>query len=93
MRAAWGILVVALSLAGCDQPPKPTPEPPANSEFGRFTVIPAGTSASGQAFAWRLDTKTGGLDFCAYDPGGFAGSKPIPQTLDCNTSAKKYPRD
>ena len=59
-------------------------------EPARWIVIPATTapvvsSGSPLLFAWRLDTKTGALAMCTYDPGGWANANklPAPETLNC----------
>ena len=79
----------ALVLTGCGQQEQEAKAPPlpANSEFGRFKLYAAGSNQAGQFFAWRLDTKTGYLNFCYYDPGGMAGpTKPIQPMLNCLAS-------
>ena len=84
MKLGWAMLALGATalLAGCDQsnhPPPPTP--PAAAEIGRWTVVPAANAPERGALeifsAWRLDTKTGDLEFCTYGAGTFApGTKP-----------------
>jgi hypothetical protein len=55
---------------------------------GRWVVVPATStpvvaSATNYIFAWRLDTKTGTLEMCTYDPGGWINATtklPAPET-------------
>jgi hypothetical protein len=90
---------VALALAGCNEPSaKEPPVPlPANSEFGRWAVVPAssGITLGGNPYlmAWRLDTKSGDLEMCIYDPGDFSLTKkiPIPASLSCTPAARAFP--
>jgi hypothetical protein len=95
-------LLIALGLGGCDQPVSkelPPPPLPANSEFGRWTVVPASNAPdidkNGKVWsAWRLDTKTGDLEFCTYvfseslDPN----KMPIEQLI-CSMATKGDPSD
>lgn len=100
MKVACFVVVAAtVSLAACDQPAEQTRgvPPPANSEFGRWVVVPA----SSQPYlagdpknvplysAWRLDTKTGSLEMCSYDPGGSG----LPEGLSCSRSAEAITSD
>jgi hypothetical protein len=104
MRAKLA-LIFALGLGGCDQPAskEQPPQPlPANSEFGRWTVVPAstvpdtsagvkGTLAGSKIWpAWRLDTKTGDLEFCTYGviENLLDSNKPPIETLTCSTPVK-----
>src|SRR5580658_1844211 len=91
------ILVTLSLLAGCDQKTSdehtPAPEP---NEIGRWLVVPASNvplAKDGQNYwtAWRMDTKTGDLEFCIYDPGGFgSGPKSLsqPPSLNCGPMEK-----
>ena len=59
---AW---LALLLVAGCGK------QFPANSELGRWQIIPASGGAPPSAlsagwFAWRLDTKSGQVEFCTY---------------------------
>ena len=42
----------------------------AAQEVGRFVIVPAPNQGPGFFSAWRLDTKTGTLEFCTFDVGG-----------------------
>jgi hypothetical protein len=60
-------------------------------DAGRWIVTPATQNpminqGSPFVFAWRLDTKTGALEMCTYDPGGWinaAAKMPQPESLNC----------
>lgn len=62
-------------------------------EANRWIVVPATQNpimnqGSPFLFAWRLDTKTGALEMCTYDPGGWINSAtkmPAPETFNCTT--------
>src|SRR5262249_13919596 len=55
--------------------------------IGRWTLIPVGNNGT-DYFAWRLDTQTGYLEFCAYNPGGqMINGVPTSQSLLCTVSA------
>lgn len=61
------------------------------SDGDRWIVVPASQNAvknqgSPFFFAWRLDTKTGALEMCTYDPGGWmmATKLPAPESLNCS---------
>ena len=91
-RAAVTLLI--LGLAGCSnghgQAPAAEPEQPAPNHW---TVIPTGESTvSGTTYfhAWRLDTQTGELAFCEYDPGGaqLPNGTVTGASLNCSTSDK-----
>jgi hypothetical protein len=82
-----------LALFGCDQqhqqaePAQPAPE------LGRWTVIPASNEPvlrfGDRVFsAWRLDTKTGALEFCTFstDLSDGATSAPTPDEFSCSGS-------
>jgi hypothetical protein len=88
----------ALVLFGCEpQKQEAKSPPPANSELGRWVVIPAAsqpyTAGNPQNIplfsAWRLDTKTGALEMCNYDPGG--ESVNIAESLACSKAAEATP--
>jgi hypothetical protein len=64
-------IVIAILLTGCStgatQPASPPAEPP-----NHWTVVPNGPTVDhGITYytAWRLDTQTGELALCTYDPG------------------------
>ena len=91
-RATLGA-ISALSLVACDQlSSQTTKQVPAEFEkVGRYAVVPATSNPvmnqrSPFLFAWRLDTQTGALQMCTYDPGGWtntATKMPMPETLNC----------
>lgn len=65
-------------------------------EQPRWVVVPAAASpvtSSGTPyiFAWRLDTRTGNLEMCTYDPGGWVNAVtklPAPEALNCTIANK-----
>ena len=95
--------VIAL-LAGCDQPaskemPPATP-PAANNEFGRWMVAAASTGPQRDEVgaeiwsAWRLDTKTGDLEFCTYRYKEQPTGSQIPaEDIGCTRAARAIPSD
>lgn len=96
----WPAILVALLLAGCDQPASKEPaQPVVKNDFGRWVIVPAANAPSNVAgtlyfFAWRLDTKTGDVEVCTYDPGGWmnaATKMPANQSLDCTPAAVAHP--
>jgi hypothetical protein len=60
-------------------------------DAGHWVVVPATqgpifNQGSPFIFAWRLDTKTGALEMCTYDPGGWmnpTGKMPHAESLGC----------
>jgi hypothetical protein len=68
------LLGAIIALAGCN---KPSSAPPADRQIGRWSVVPVSgnpPSDSSQQiayFAWRIDTVTGSLEMCTFDPGGW----------------------
>lgn len=85
-------------LVGCDKQPEtaPTSAPPANSEFGRWIVVPAGAPIGDGQYretnAWRLDTKTGALEFCTYTEA-IVPTTPPTDVLECSQPATASPQD
>ena len=88
-------VLAPLLLAGCDlQPAKQTaaPEP---VETSHFVLVPASnnpivTSGTSYLFAWRLDTRSGEVSVCTYDPGGWANvvrKLPAPESVSCTAPA------
>jgi hypothetical protein len=85
----------ALMLAGCDLQPAKVAEPREVVEAARFVLVPASKNpivASGTSylFAWRLDTKSGEVSVCTYDPGGWinaATKLPAPESVSCSAPA------
>jgi len=86
--------------AGCSKAPVPVaavPEPEPTL-FGRFTVTPANSGAlilGGRPYlaAWRLDTKTGDLELCLYDPDPpMIANKPMPE-LSCSNRDEASARE
>lgn len=83
-------------LAGCEAPTvSEQPKAPA-PEFGRWTIVPAlsapvTVAGTSYLFGWRLDTKTGDLELCTYDPGGWISAvtkMPAPQAVSCTVPDK-----
>lgn len=74
--AALAVLVALCLLVGCDQTAKKQPDD-AKPEAGTWAIIPAASSSSENTSiglpiysVWRLNTKTGALEFCDHNPGG-----------------------
>jgi hypothetical protein len=71
----------------------------ANKTSGRWTVVPAANGPTVVAgttyfFAWRLDTQTGNLELCTYDPGGWKNAVTgyiASESLNCTLPAKGNP--
>lgn len=80
------LVVAALTSASAQTPNTKT----ASSENGRWVVVPATANpvvnqGTPYMFAWRLDTKTGDLEMCTYDPGGWTRAiSKKPETLNCS---------
>ncbi len=97
MRTAAAILALML-LAGCAQHQKVEPSAkPAESVAGQWAIVPASstpvTYLKSQFFvAWRINTATGALEACTYDPGGWVTvtSTIAPDKLSC-TAANNPP--
>jgi hypothetical protein len=67
-----------------------------SNENGRWVVVPANSNPvmnpdteSPLMFAWRLDTRTGALEMCKYDPGGWTtnAKKIAPEALNCTQAS------
>lgn len=69
-------LLFLLLVASCDQSPKPQAQQESPTPVGRWAIIGAAhppTDRDGELTpaVWRLDTKTGRLDYCVDDgPNG-----------------------
>jgi hypothetical protein len=63
-------LVGVVALAGCDQSTPIKFEKAEKTEIGRWKIVAAGNDEKDKNYegwnAWRLDTKTGALEFCTY---------------------------
>jgi hypothetical protein len=89
-------LFAALVLTGCDLQPIKEAESREPAETSRFVLVPASNNpvmASGTLFlfAWRLDTKSGEVSVCTYDPGGWTNAStklPAPESMSCSAPAK-----
>ena len=92
-RATIGVLCLALS--GCGQPVAKE-EPPANPGFGRWMILPAGQHTRDSDLmswaVWRLDTKTGDLEFCSHELIAPERRTPI-ETGSCQAPIKAHPSD
>src|SRR5580700_8948951 len=74
--------------------------PALSQDATRWIVVPATQSpvvnqGSPFIFAWRLDTKTGALEMCTYDPGGWmnaAAKMPQSESLNCTPANTPSPR-
>jgi hypothetical protein len=64
---------------------------PEQGGSGRWVIVPATAnpltnSGNPLIYAWRLDTETGALEMCTYDPGGYpnpASKLPQTESLSC----------
>jgi hypothetical protein len=91
---AFLALVIASALIG---PVSRAEMPP--SEVGRWAVVPAQNHRMPPSMeywnAWRLDTKTGDLEFCGYVAGGEDAVGPdgliSKQSLTCSKPVKASP--
>jgi hypothetical protein len=95
MLRTGAFAAASLLLAGCDlqvaKEPAPVP-----IEQSRFVLVPASNNpivASGTSylFAWRLDTRSGEVSVCTYDPGGWTNAPtklPAPEVVSCTEPAK-----
>jgi hypothetical protein len=79
-------------LAGCNQPARQQAND-AKQDVPQWIVVPASTSPytagnpnnSPLYSAWRVNTKTGALEICYYDPGGTViGATVTPEKLTCS---------
>lgn len=91
---ALKITPLLLLLLGCR--PQAEKATPVDTGPGRWMVISASGAETKRAgfeasSAWRLDTKTGDLEFCTYWLLG-AGGRPI-ESIDCTAPAKAHPSD
>lgn len=74
MKFAHTLIVAIIALAGCTKPEeKVAVDPPKPKEIGRWQIVSVGSDVVPQygrmSYAWRLDTVTGELEMCTYDPG------------------------
>ena len=89
-------MLAAFLLTGCDLQPAKVAESREPVETSRFVLVPASTNpvmSSGTLFlfAWRLDTKSGEVSVCTYDPGGWTNAStklPAPESTSCSAPAK-----
>jgi hypothetical protein len=73
------LMSMAASVSTCDLAWSQTPKPPyANDQnaSGRWAILPVysgpiDVGGTPHYFAWRLDTLTGSLEMCSYDPGSW----------------------
>ena len=95
MRRAWIIAFAAFALCGCDRFEAKSAQSAAAP--GPWTVVPAtvgpytGANRNNSALfsAWRLNTLTGSLEFCTYDPGGIVvGTSVTKEKLLCTAPVK-----
>lgn len=86
-------VLTTLLLAGCDLPP--AKETSVRVETANFVLVPASNNpvvASGTSylFAWRINTKSGEVSVCTYDPGGWINAvtkTPAPENVSCTAPA------
>jgi hypothetical protein len=86
---------LASALSGCDRSGAKPAQSSASS--GPWTVVPAtvgpyaGANRNNSALfsAWRINTVTGSLEFCTYDPGGIVvGTAVTKEKLLCTAPVK-----
>jgi hypothetical protein len=90
------LVVVAVFLTGCERAATQAERPiTAASEIGRWQVVPASAQAvmsSGTPFffAWRIDSKTGALELCTYNTGGYlaVAKAATAEALECFAAPK-----
>jgi hypothetical protein len=93
----WCAIAAFLLLAACDKSAPPAnASKAAQSEFGRWAIVPAGSNEKTPNFeawsAWRLDTKTGSLEFCTYSIATGTTGKPL-EGLGCTQPNKPSETD
>jgi hypothetical protein len=90
------ILAAFLSMNGCGKMDNKT-SAPLSASNGPWVVVPAasgpyaGVNRNNTTLfsAWRLNSQTGALEFCTYDPGGVVlGTTPTKETLLCTAPVK-----
>jgi hypothetical protein len=95
MRVTAGIIICIAVLSGCNrQPAQKQIAPPANAGFGRWMILSAGQTKEPKFdvwSVWRLDTKTGDLEFCSYSILTFARDKRPIETNECQPVIKAHP--
>jgi hypothetical protein len=101
-RDVWAVILVltgALScaLSGCDRLGAKQVQSSQSSAQGAWTVVPAaagpysGANRNSSALfsAWRINTVTGSLEFCTYDPGGVVvGTSVTKEKLLCTAPVR-----
>lgn len=93
-----------LSVSACDQVFKPATQPSPvviatpPPELGRWMVVPVASPImqDGRPYvlAWRLDTKTGALEMCTYESGGWIeplSKSLVSESVLCGAMARAYP--
>src|SRR5438309_947605 len=93
-RTTAAVFCLAL-LSGWEQQQQKAP--PANAGFGRWMILSAGQdtkdpNSMGWA-VWRLDTKTGDLEFCSHAIVTVRPDKPPMESGDCQPPIKAHPSD
>jgi hypothetical protein len=91
MKPYW-IWALLITVSGCEKPPAAaTPPPSAGHEIGRFAVSSAGgndhSPGTDLFSAWRIDTKTGDLEFCTYTVVTSSNGPPT-EIAGCSKPAK-----
>jgi hypothetical protein len=93
------IFCSALLLSSCGEGPAPARADVARApEVGRWSIVRATSeavpNAGRTAYAWRIDTITGAVEMCIYDPGN---AQPPPLTVSesvhCTPAQAADPQD
>jgi hypothetical protein len=95
MLRTGAFAAASLLLAGCDLQVAKRTGARAN-RAKPLVLVPASNNpivASGTSylFAWRLDTRSGEVSVCTYDPGGWTNAPtklPAPEVVSCTEPAK-----
>lgn len=92
-------VLLAMTLGSCSKArPEAVAPSPEQTQFGRWTITPASNGAvtiDGHPYllAWRLDTKTGDIELCTFDPNPQPISGAVPPALSCSEPAEASGRE
>ena len=85
-----GAFALSFALVGCDRP-SATVAKPEQPDVGRWVITPAGSEKDATYTGWnvwRLDTKTGTLDFCTDAQFNTVGTTPAHEMFTCTQPSK-----